>query len=113
MGQASAVGIGFVALLGIKWGFAYAMDRAEATALDAAALRLGVDLVAAGLAGAVTAYLGGAASRLAWVVFYFTFLALFLVADGPYVWFEVARLPLLPGCVLLGGKLFRLARQAG
>lgn len=113
MGTASAVSVGFVLLFGVKWGFAHVAETAEATALEAAALRLGVDLVAAGLAGALTAYLGGPATRLAWVVFYFTFFALFLVSDGPYVWFEVARLPLLPGCVWLGGKLFRMARRAG
>lgn len=108
-----AVGAGFAVLLGVKWGFAAVAEGVEAMALEAAALRLGVDLVAAGGAGAVAAYLGGASSRLASLVFFFTFCALFLVADGPYVWFEVARLPLLPGCVLLGGKLMLLARRAG
>lgn len=103
-------------LFGLKWGFASVAEGVEASALEIAELRLGVDLVLAGMAGALTVYLAKeseAMGRLISYVFFLTFCGLFLVADGPYVWFEVARLPLLPGCVWLGATLMQLARRAG
>lgn len=118
MKSAISIVAGFAVLFGIGWllrliASALAPELDEAS-MEAAAMRLGFDLVAAAIAGAATAHLAknaSVASTFASTLFMFLFFAAFLIADGPTVWFELARLPLLPGCVLLAGRLYRDARH--
>jgi len=115
--SATSIAAGFAALFGIGWllrliASALAPELEEAS-MEAAAMRLGFDLVAATIAGAATAHLAKNApvvSTFASYLFMFLFCAAFLVPNGPTAWMELARLPLLPGCVLLAGRLYRNAR---
>ena len=119
MRSTTGIAAGFVVLFAIGWllrkaAATLAPDLDEAS-MQAAAMRLGFDLLAAAVAGTAVAHFArdaSLASTFASFLFMFLFFAAFLLADGPTVWFDLARLPLLPGCVLLAAKLYRYAQPA-
>lgn len=119
MKSATAIVAGFTALgivaLILRWFAAILAPELDEFSVESAAMRLGFDCIGAVVAGAVTAHCSptrAVLSTFAYLLFMLLFLAAFLIADGPTVWFELARLPLLPGATIIGGRLCRNARQA-
>lgn len=118
MKSATSFLAGFITLGIVGWvlrGFAAILaPELDEASMEAAATHLGFDCIAAVIAGAVASYCSptsAGASMFAYLLFMFLFLAAFLIADGPTVWLKLARLPLLPGATLLGGRLYRNARH--